>query len=302
MRYTMNKKMKCVCVAVGVALMAVAVWIGTGLTSVGDEPTALRLAREMYERRVNAELEAFPDRVRESAREAFGKVREQVPSVVEAYDFKKCMGLTKDLAIDKFKGGDSHRFKDAIDADMSERFYTPLLAARERVRGEWDRLQKRIREERRLYLDICAAETQDFDDPTLMAKLEEDSLKIEEKQLELYSSKLSAMVSVVAEAAVFSGTISSIGAVLGAAAAKACGALGTGAVVSQLDSPVPGPCDVIGALIAAGGLAWTAHDVRQAMTVLPRELETSLYKAIDDQEKGIVDSLLGNMENEQRKQ
>lgn len=302
MENRMSKKMKCVCVAVGVALMAVAVWIGTGRTSAGGESTALKLAREMYERRVNSELEAFPVRVRESAKDAFDKVREQVPSVVEAYDFKKCMGLTKDLAIDKFKGGDSHRFKDAIDADMSERFYTPLLAARERVRGEWDRLQKRIGEERKLYLDICAAETKNSDDPTLMAKLEEDSLKIEEKQLELYSSRVSAVVSVVAETVMLSGTISSIGTVLGAAAAKACGAFGTGAVVSQCDTPMPGPCDLVGALIAAGGLAWTACDVRQAMTVLPRELETSLYKTIDDQEKGIVESLLGNVQQKQIKE
>lgn len=47
----------------------------------------------------------------------------------------KCPCLTKDLVIDKFNGGDSHRFRDAIDADLSNGFYTPFRSLIRRFRG-----------------------------------------------------------------------------------------------------------------------------------------------------------------------
>lgn len=293
----MNAKMKFVCVAVGAVLLACSVWLGLGRTKVcrmppRDGSAAFERAREKYEQRVNAELEDFPNRVRECAREAFSSVRAQIPSVVSGYGFSKCVSLTKALAIDKYKGGDSHKFKDALDADLSEGFYTPLLAARQRVLNEWSDLQRRVGEERKIYLDACAAEAKQIDDPTLMAKLEEDSRLIEEKLLDLYAAKLSAGVSAVAEAAMLAGTLSAIRTVLAPVAAKACASLASGAVVSQFDTPAPGPFDIIGAAIAAGGLAWSAYDIRKAAKVLPRELESALKEVVDDQEEGLVDMML----------
>lgn len=294
----MNTKMKFVCVAVGAVLLVASAWLGLDRIKVYRAPlcggsSAFGRAREQYEQRVNAELDAFPDRVRECAREAFAPVRAKIPSVVAEYGFSKCVSLTKALAIDKYKGGDSHKFQDALDADLSEGFYTPLLAARQRVLNEWSDLQRRVEEERKIYLDACAAEAKQIDDPTLMAKLEEDSRRIEEKLLDLYAAKLSAGVSAVAEAAMLAGTLSTIRTVLAPVAAKACASLASGAVVSQFDTPAPGPFDIIGAAIAAGGLAWTAYDIRKAAKVLPRELESALEEAVDEQEKGLVDMMLG---------
>ena len=293
----MDKKMKFVCVTVGAVLLAGSVWLGLSRTKVYRVPShggsaALERARETYEQRVNAELDAFPSRIRKSAHEAFSSVRARIPSVVAGYGFSKCVGLTKALAIDKYKGGDSHMFLDALDADLSDEFYTPLLIARQRVLNEWSDLRRRVGEEREIYLAACAVEAKQIDDPTLMAKLEEDSRQIEEKLLDLYVAKLSASVSVVAEAAMLAGTLSAIRTVLAPMAAKVCASLVSGAVISQLDTPAPGPCDVLAAAVAAGGLALTAYDIQKAVKVLPRELESALGDAVDEQEKGLVGLML----------
>lgn len=303
MKYTMNKKMKCVCVAVGVVLLACSVWLGRmhskrfiRVPSYGCSE-AMQKARETYARNVNAELDAFPDRVRESARREFASVRGQIPSVVSSYGFWKCLCLTKDLVIDKFNGGDSHRFRDAIDADLSNGFYTPLLAATQKVFDEKADLDRRLEEERKRYLKACALEVKDVDAQAVLSRLEADSLEVEAKLHDLYVAELSSVVSVAAEAALLPSTIAVLRAALVPAVARAGVSVGAGVAVSQLDSPVPGPCDIVGAAIAAGGLVWTAYDVYKATCVLPRELEVVLNQTVDDQGKGTVEALLASTES-----
>lgn len=252
---------------------------------------ALKAAQREYRQRVKREMDAFEDRIKACARKEFDAVRAKIPLAVDAYGFKKCCALTKALATDKLKGSGSHAFEQAMDDDLGQLFYAPLLDARRAVLDERALLSGRLAEARRLYLaqSVAIEGLDDVSSETLAA----DSKEIESRLGNLYGAQLTAAVGTACEAAFIGLTFNSIRALLWPIACKVAGAVGIGVGSAVADGPIPvGDC--IGAVVAVGGVAWSVADIRKAAKVLPGELRSALKRTVDTQERETVERALSD--------
>lgn len=57
------------------------------------------------------------------------------------------------------------------------------------------------------------------------------------------------------------------------------------AFTSQLDSPAPGPADVVAVVIEVGGITWTAYDIYQAKQNAPETLSSAISIAVGQTEE-----------------
>lgn len=72
-------------------------------------------------------------------------------------------------------------------------------------------------------------------------------------------------------------------------------------VVSQLDSPLPGPMDLAAGGIAAAGLVWTAYDIYAVSRILPEQLGAMLTDAVSEYQKDSLNAALKQASDIQRK-
>jgi hypothetical protein len=121
--------------------------------------------------------------------------------------------------------------------------------------------------------------------------MNECSVRIEEKKLELKSAQNVAAITTAIEALLVRQTVAAISRLLGRAVARQVAALGAGAGAAIVDGPLP-VGDIIGGVIALGGLGFAVRDIYRAMKVLPAELRKALTETTDACEKECLREVL----------
>jgi len=248
---------------------------------------ARRAAAVAYRTSVEAEYEAFKRRVAERS-SAFDVVRADIPGTVGKYGFKKCWSvmyaLAKDKVAKKFGKGCTTNFDQLMNGDLREGFYQPLQDARGEVLMLLNELQVRL-QSCRDELDRNMAGIPEWDrslgEPP--ASLKAESLRIDEMLTALREVQIGATVSAAIDAACVAGVCQTVVRLLAGAVGRLAGGMAAGAVTSQLDSPAPGPADLVALGICAVSVAATAWEVRKAAKIVPERLAKAMNEAVDAQ-------------------
>jgi hypothetical protein len=121
-------------------------------------------------------------------------------------------------------------------------------------------------------------------DESYERQMKECSARIEKNKLELKSAQNVAAVTTAIEALLVRQTVAAVARLLGRAVARQVATLGAGAGAAIVDGPLP-VGDIIGGVIALGGLGFAVHDIYKATKVLPTELRKALVETTDQCEK-----------------
>ncbi len=237
--------------------------------------------------------ENFRKEVAGIAQSEFASVRASIPAVADKFGgFSRCKDLFKDMVIDKIKGG--NRVEKSINANLEQEYYNSLYAARDKVVASLEELVLNldaVRKEYRFSMEKELALECLPGDESYEKHLKEYSAKIEEKKLALKSAQNVAAITTAIEVLLVRQTVAAVSRLLGRAVVRQVAALGTGAVAAIVDGPLP-VGDIIGGLIAIGGLGFAAHDIYNATKVLPMELRKALTETTDACEKECLREVL----------
>jgi hypothetical protein len=227
------------------------------------------------------------------AQSEFAGVRASIPAVADKFGgFSRCKDLFKDMVIDKIKGG--NRVEKSLNADLERDYYNSLYAARDKVVDcledlvlNLDAVRKKYRfsMEKELALECLPG------DEAYKKMMNECSVRIEEKKLELKSAQNVAAITIAIEALLVRQTVAAVARLLGNAVARQVAALGAGAGFAIVDGPLP-VGDIIGGVIAIGGLGFAVRDIYRATKVLPTELRKALTETTDECEKACLKETL----------
>ena len=237
--------------------------------------------------------ENFRNEVAGIAQSEFAGVRASIPAVADKFGgFSRCKDLFKDMVIDKIKGG--NRVEKSLNADLERDYYNSLYAARDKVvvcledlvlNLDAVRKEYRFSMEKELALECLPG------DKAYEKMMKECSARIEEKKLELKSAQNVAAITTAIEALLVRQTVAAVARLLGNAVARQVAALGAGAGAAIVDGPLP-VGDIIGGVIALGGLGFAVRDIYRATKVLPAELRKALTETTDACEKECLREVL----------
>lgn len=249
---------------------------------------ACKTAVDAYRTSVKAEFEAFKRRVNERS-SAFDVVSAGIPATVDNYGFSKCWDLMCALAKDKLGMGDETNFQELMDGDLRDGFYRPIQDARAEVLALLNEFQTRLETCRRDFeKDLSDIPDWDRSLGEAPASLRAESLRIEKMLGALQEAQIGASVSAAFDAACLAGVCQTVSRLLAGAAGRFAAGAAAGAVASQLDSPAPGPGDLVGLGIFGVGAVATAWQVRAAAKTIPEELRKTMYETVESQRSEVV--------------
>ena len=246
-----------------------------------------KAAQESFRAAIEKEHEAFRRRVAERA-EGFDVVRAGIPSVVGRYGFKKCWSvmaaLAKDKVARKIGKGRTTNFDELMNGDLREQFYSPLENSRESVVAllpEYANRLEACREEFAAQLKRIPGWNKSLGE--IPKSLQAESLRIEEIMRGLMAAQIGSTVSAAFDAACLAGVIRTVSSLLGGAAGRFAAGAVAGTATAMVDSPAPGPADLVGLGIFGVGAVATAWEVRKAAKVIPEELAHVMCETVDQQ-------------------
>lgn len=215
----------------------------------------------------------------------FNQAKNAIPRVVDDLSsFSACVKLSYKAAKDKLK--DTHDFEDAYMEVIDGPIVQPCLRANRVASEMLQNLNQKLKERYARYAMDLAAVCRESDEKTeippqdlsrLLACIQTTAASSQKLQ----QVKLFAAVGVAVEAIFFRQTCSAIVKLFAKPVAKICGSLGVGGICAAADGPIP-IGDIIGGVLAVGGLAWTAYDVYDVTCVMPGELRSELSNGIDE--------------------
>ena len=244
-------------------------------------------SRAEYLAAVRREEKAFERRIDEVARKSFAGLPEVIERMASKYGYDKAWEIVKALAKDKVAGGT--RTQDILNRDLQE-FYVQLLTARTEVWNECAVLQQKLDKLRADYAQKVRGVHWNADLGEIPESLQQQSVEIEDKINALVGAQVSSVVTVAVEAAFAKQGVKCMWRVLGGVAARLGTAAGASLVVSQLDSPLPGPMDLLGAAIFAVGAYGAYSDIKEACVKLPSEMRKAMQDVADGQQREISES------------
>ena len=246
-----------------------------------------KAAQESFRAAIEKEHEAFRRRVAERA-DGFDVVRAGIPSVVGRYGFKKCWSvmaaLAKDKVARKIGKGRTTNFDDLMNGDLREQFYSPLENSRESVVAllpEYANRLEACREEFAAQLKRIPGWNKSLGE--IPKSLQAESLRIEEIMRGLMAAQIGSTVSAAFDAACLAGVIRTVSSLLGGAAGRFAAGAVAGTATAMVDSPAPGPADLVGLGIFGVGAVATAWEVRKAAKVIPEEFAHVMCETVDQQ-------------------
>lgn len=255
-----------------------------------------KVAQESFRAAIEKEHEAFRRRVAERA-EGFDVVRAGIPSVVGRYGFKKCWSvmaaLAKDKVARKIGKGRTTNFDELMNGDLREQFYRPLENARESVVAllpEYANRLEACREEFAAQLKRIPGWNKSLGE--IPKSLQAESLRIEEIMRGLMAAQIGSTVSAAFDAACLAGVVRTVSSLLGGAAGRFAAGAVAGTATAMVDSPAPGPADLLGLGIFGVGAAATAWEVRKAAKTIPDELARVMRETIDQQSNEVQSRVL----------
>lgn len=247
-------------------------------------------SRAEYLAAVRREEMAFENRIDEVAEKSFAELPAAIEQVVAKYGYEKAWEVVKALAADKVAGGT--RAQDIMNRDLQE-FYVQLLAARAEVWNECEVLRQNLENLRAAYAQKVRDVQWNSNLGEIPESLKQESKELEAKINELVGAQVGSVVAVAVEAAFVKQGVMCMGRVLGGVAARLAATAGTSVLISQLDSPAPGPMDLIAAVVFAGGAYWAYSDVKKACVKLPGELRKTMQNVTGEQQREITESAKG---------
>ena len=228
----------------------------------------------------------FLDEVDSTAQTEFGRVRADIPRVVEKFGtMSRCATLVKTIVLDKWKGG--NRTEESVKQDLETTYYSGLYAARDRMAECILRLATNLGNSRRDFATRLKEELSSAElpgDNCYKELLIDCGERIEKSKHDLAVGQLVAGVSVAMEAVCVRQTVKVASRLLGKAAVRQAGTMAASAGAAVADGPLP-IGDIIGAVATVGCTAWTAWDVYRATKILPAKLAETLMDATDDCER-----------------
>ena len=221
----------------------------------------------------------------------FSQARNAIPRVVDDLcGFKACVKLSYKAAKDKLK--DTHDFQDAYMEMIDAPIVQPSIRAHRTANDTLQMLDQCLKERYARYaVDLAAACDQNVRQE-LIPPSDLDRMLVCINNVAAYSQqyqreKLFASLGVVFEAIFFRQTCSAIVKLFAKPVAKICGSLGIGGICAAADGPIP-VGDIVGGVLAFGGLAWTAYDIYDVTCVMPKHLESELRDGIDETRKQLL--------------
>ena len=255
-----------------------------------------KAAQESFRATIEKAHEAFRRRVAERA-EGFDVVRAGIPSVVGKYGFKKCWSvmaaLAKDKVARKFGKGRTTNFDELMNGDLREQFYRPLKNARESVVAllpEYANRLEACREEFATQLKRIPGWDKSLGE--IPKSLQAESLRIEEIMQGLMAAQIGSSVSAAFDAACLAAVYRTVASLLAKAATRLAAGTVAGTATAMVDSPAPGPADLVGLGIFGGGAVATAWEVRKAAKVIPPELARVMRETVDQQSSEVQSRVL----------
>lgn len=236
-------------------------------------------------------LSAFPEALEEKISSDFDRAADSVPQVVgELCRFKVCMKLCYKAAKDKLRG--THDFADAYMSVLDKPVIQPCLHANAVAEDMLQNLQQRLKERHAQYAMELAAVCKNTQDD---ARLSESQKELLNKLCEFSGSVQSAAlkttlagVGVVFEVIFIRETCRYAVKFFAKPVVRICASLGIGGICAAADGPLP-VGDIAGAVLAVGGLAWTAWDVYDVSRIMPEKLKSELYSNISSAKMKLVE-------------
>lgn len=252
------------------------------------EAARVALRRQMDELNVkyNADCEkflsAFSGELEEKISPDFDSAADSVPQVVgELCRFKVCMKLCYKAAKDKLRG--THDFADAYMSVLDKPVIQPCLHANAVATDMLQNLQQRLKERHAQYAMELAAVCKNTQNAARLSESQEELLNmLNEFSGSVQSAALKATlagVGVVLEVIFIRETCRYAVKFFAKPVVRICASLGIGGICAAADGPLP-VGDIAGAVLAVGGLAWTAWDVYDVSRIMPEKLQSELYSNI----------------------
>ena len=272
----------------------------TGQSPVGGDPSdKTRELEEKFRQKVlqeeikyqqkNNELyNDFESKLQEIINRNFDAAENAIPSVVKDLSgFGACNKLCYKMAKDKIKG--TSDAQDAIETAINK-----VLDHCSAGTAEVDSLLKdyeiRLAENSNQFRASIAEDLNNPEyislDTSAIKKIAQDINAIHSSVYQNVTCTVAAEVGAAIELLLIRTTCQTLTSIFAKTVAKMAGSATAGVVCAAADGPLP-VGDVIGGTIALAGLAWTAWDIRQAMTVIPDKLDRQLRDSVADYRSGI---------------
>lgn len=252
------------------------------LAELRAELNAQRVTLAGLDREFGSELDRALTPYFETARRGSGQ------AVRNLSGFRVCARLCYKLAADRLRG--TAAAPEAIRAEIDAEVIAPCVAAQQKAVELLADHLRRIREADFACRSRLAARLSREPSPGLqyeaLRAFGEDMFHAEQATVDLAVGRMSAALGATLEALFVRTTMGVVERVAARAVARISGTLSAGAIAAAADGPLPAG-DAVGAVIAVGGLSWTAYDIVQAQQVLPGQLYGKLLEAVDSCETGM---------------
>lgn len=263
---------------------------------IGRIRNARRELAASFQEDLKQEHEAFRRQVDERAA-CFDAVKDGIHDVVSQYGYEKCWSvmaaLAKDKVAEKLGSGCTTNFDRIMNDDLRIGFYCPLLTAREEVVALLPEYVGRVEACRRKFAEkLNRIPEWDRSLGDIPKSLQADSLRIEKAMQRLMAAQIGSTVSAAFDAVGLACVYRTMASLLSGAAARLAASAVAGGSISILDTPAPGPMDVVGFAVFGAGAAITAWEVRKAIEVIPDELSQIMNDTVDRQRQETLTRLL----------
>lgn len=243
------------------------------------------------------------------AEECFGRAEEGTRFVASSdglCGFSACGKLAYKMAYDKIKG--THRAEEAINPIVCARVVAPIEDA-VKCYEKWTtdfrlELQK---EEKAFALDLalrsqkfaetvsCFKATDASEVSAAVDKLVGGALNHAKESAFAAAGTLVELAMIKSSyAAIRTVTVRIAGVALAGVAKKLATTASAAVVSAAADGPLP-IGDAVAAVIAVGGLGWTAYDIHKVCKTMPQDMREGMMKAIDETRTALRQTAEGNL-------
>ena len=247
---------------------------------------AVEKALERHLHRIDEMTGEFLDGLRQKGPSRFQPARAAIPGIKKSFaSFDTMVGVVKDGAMDKVRGGDrlQRRFNAALDAS----FIRPCARAGEGLIADYETFAAKLAAEDAAFREELSAAHGKLPE---VVRVEFPAGVLHERMAQTYRSLRGMPLKaglVAAETAIELATIRTTVAAARSLAlrfgAKAIGKSAVSIGAPVVDGPLP-----IGDVVAVGCAAWTAYDIRKLTKVLPQEIGKSLTSTVNTLQRDTI--------------
>ncbi|MBO7330138.1 MAG: hypothetical protein J6W00_15360 [Lentisphaeria bacterium] len=244
----------------------------------------IRNTTKIYQNKNSILLQDFENKILTIGKENFISAEQKIDQTVqELTGYVTCAKLCYKMAKDKiWKTSDT---QTAVNAILQPNILMPCQTGAAKIFHAYQEFCHKLRENNNHYrakLALIVGDNQYF------ANTEAAQQDFIIKNIELHSmvknvaiDKMLTAIGITLEIILIKETMRIIVKVGGHIAAKLISTTSAAAISATADGPLP-VGDIIGAVLAIGGISWAAYDLYQMHVVLPKEMRSHLFSMIRD--------------------